>query len=209
MSLSGAVCRIALAMISVLPIRCRADHLDRIHHALGAAEVLLSGVHINSPRHGVINEVGVYIEPMAAVLKSLGKPIKIIEENNCESSYIWVVEAVRTEVSSGCVFQRLLTKDVMRTHGAYAVDVWGTQALGRMGTTGKGLALGDSWSKVQKIYGTRCNCGRYTTGAGAQNTHGLKYAVYARYLWKNGIELDLDADKDGRVVHMLLLGDIE
>lgn len=209
MSRKGLLYLFVVTMLVVASIPCQADHLNRMHRATGRAEDVLSGVRINSPMHGVINEDDVYIEPMVAVLKSLGTPTKIIAKNKCESNYIWNVGAVRIEVGSGCVFQKVAGKDVMRTHGAYAVEVWGTRALRGLVATGRGLALGDPWSKVQKLYGTRCNCGRYTSGTGSQNTHGLEYARYGRYQWKDGIEFDVDVDKNGRVVHMLLLGDIE
>jgi hypothetical protein len=98
----------------------------------------------------------------------------------------------------------------MRAHGAYSVQVWGSHSSGVLAATGRGLALGDSWSRVMRLYGNRCECGKYASGTGTQNTHGLKYARYAVYIWDDqNVKLEIDADSRGGVVHMTLAGDLE
>lgn len=199
-----------LGLTLVVVAASHADHPDRKHRPSGKAEYSLSGVYIDAHGHDSIrNEDGVYVEAMRGVLRYLGKPVTIAAKNRCESNFLWLAGPVRMEVGSGCVFQKVAGKDVMRTHGAYAVEVWGIRPHGRIGVTGRGLALGDSWAKVKRLYGTRCECGRYTTGTGVQNTHGLKYARYAQYQWGDRVELAVDADAHGRVVHILLAGDLE
>ncbi len=154
--------------------------------------------------------MGLHIEPISDVLKTLGPPYKVVKLDECENSYIWNRGEVQLEVGSGCVYQKVGGKDFMHTHGAYSVEVWGKHPEQSIGITGRGLGLGDSIQRVKRLYGTRCECGKYLTGTGTQNTHGEQYAYYAMYQWEGGgVELHVDANAQGHVVHMLLLADQE
>lgn len=182
---------------------CRADHGK--HH--WPVERALSGIYVNRQKEGAILDAdGVYIEPMAFVLSTLGKAAKVNRKNKCETDYIWFIGDVRMRVYSACVFDQ---KNAYRTHGAYAIDVWGSHPVGNVGMTGLGLRLGDSWAKMKRIYGPHCQCGRYRGGTGAQNTHGFEYSYYATYQWGPVASLSVDADAQGRIVHMQLYGDLE
>lgn len=177
---------------------------------MGNPEEMLSGVYIDSSaNHSLRNENGVFIEPMPDVLGTLGKPLKIVQRDKCESNYVWKRGEVLLEVGTGCIFQKVRGKDVMRAHGAYSVEVWGLHPQGTIGISGQGLALGDSIAKMKRLYGTHCECGRYLSGTGTQNTHGEHYEYYAQYQWSENVELDADADAQGRVVHILLMGDLD
>jgi hypothetical protein len=189
---------------------CRADHPDREHRPTGKPEEMLSGVYINSSAyHSLRNEAGVLIEPMPNVLETLGEPLKVVKKNKCESNHVWKQGEVLLEVGSGCIFQKVQGKNVLCARGAYSVEVWGLHPQGAIGITGRGLALGDSIVKMQRLYGTHCECGRYVSGTGTQNTRGEHYEYYARYQWGENVELDVDADAQGHVVHILLMGDLE
>ena len=189
---------------------CCADHPDRSHRPAVAPERMLSGVYIDSSEHHSLrNEDGVRIEPISDVLEALGTPSKVVRLNRCENNYIWNRGDLLLEVGSGCVYQKVGGKDVMRTHGAYSVEVWGKRPEGSVGITGRGLALGDSMERVKRLYGFRCESGEYVSGTGTQNTHGEHYAHYAEYQWGDSVELDVDADAKGQVVHMLLRGHLE
>jgi hypothetical protein len=189
---------------------CRADHPDRAHRPTGKPEEMLSGVYINSSARGSLrNEDGVLIEPMANVLRTLGEPLKVVKKNGCQTNYVWKQGGVQLEVGSGCIFQKVQGKNVVRTHGVYSVEVWGQHPEGAVGMTGRGLALGDSMAQVKRLYGTKCECGQYRSGTGTQDTHGEQYEYYAQYQWGEGVELDVDADAQGHVVHILLMGDLE
>ncbi len=202
--------RTTLGLMLAVAAACRADHPDKNHRPTGRPETSLSGVYINTRAgHSIRDEAGIYVEPIANVLRVLGKPTKVVRNNKCESTYQWVSGAVRIEVGTGCVFQKVAGRDLLRTHGAYSVEVWGTAPVGKIGVTGKGLALGNPWSKVKRLYGTRCECGTYSSGTGSQKTHGFTYAQYAQYQWGDKVELDIDADAQGRVVHILLVGELE
>lgn len=204
-----------LAALMYIASPCWADHPDAAHRPKGRAEDSLSGVYIGArSHHALLDEGGVYIEPMEAVLETLGRPERVVavaNSNGCESTYVWTSGAAYMEVGSGCLMQKVARKDVMRAHGAFAVEVWGRRAVGKIGVTGRGLALGDHWSKVIRLYGNQCECGRNnTTGPGWHHTHGMKYARYAEYVWDDqNVVLDIDADAQGRVVHILLMGDTE
>jgi len=190
--------------------QCLADHPDKAHRPKGKPESSLSGVDINSREHHALqNDDGIYIEPIASILETLGVPAKVITKNDCERDYLWIKEGVRTSVGTGCIPQQISGKIVSRGHGAYSVDVWGKNASGILGVTGRGLALGDLWARVKQIYGTRGQFDRYTTGTGTQDTHGFKYYYNARYQWGDAVLLTIDADRQGNVVHMQLMGDLE
>lgn len=170
----------------------------------------MSGVFINRQAQGAIrNEDGVYIEPIASVLRTLGKPAKANRKNECETDYTWCIGDVRLLVWDGCVSQLIDGKHVSRLNGAYGVEVWGRHPTGKIGVTGLGLRLGDSWAKMKRIYGTHCQCQQYTDRTGTQNTHGFKYSYNAVYQWGAATSLTLDADAQGRIVHMQLMGDLE
>lgn len=92
----------------------------------------LSEVYIGARgHHAMLDEDGVYIEPMAAVLETLGRPERLVpvaNSNGCASTYVWTNGAAYMEVGSGCLMQKVARKDVMRAHGAFAVEVWGQRA---------------------------------------------------------------------------------
>lgn len=187
-----------------------ADHPVRNQRPVGAPEGMLSGIYINvSSHHSLRNADGILIEPLSDVLHTLGKPNTVINKNKCEGTYIWKTGGVLLKVETGCIFQTVEGHYIMLTQGAYSVEVWGSRTHGNIGRTGRGLALGDSMAKMKRLYGARCECGNYASGTGDQDTHGEHYAYYAQYQWGGNIELDVDADARGHVVHILLMGDIE
>lgn len=206
-------CVAAAGLLINLSISIRADHPGPAHRPTGKPEQKLSGIYFNARGHHAIrNEVGSYIEPISEVLKTLGKPLSVTivnDTNKCESTYVWKQGDVRLEVGSGCIFQKVDSKDVMMGHGAYSVEVWGKRHHDFIGVTGRGLALGDPMAKAKRLYGNRCECERYTSGTGTQITHGEHYEYSLRYQWGDRVELDIDADAHGRVVHMLLIGDLD
>lgn len=187
-----------------------ADHPPKDHRPIGAPEEMLSGVYVNSTgHHSIRNADSVLIEPLSEVLQTLGRPDDIVSKNRCEKTYIWSSGGVRLEVGMKCIFQMVQGHSVMRSLGAYSVEVWGERAQGSIGRTGRGLALGDSMAKMKRLYELRCECGRYVSGTGDQDTHGERYEYYAQYQWGEKVKLDIDADAEGRIVHILLMGDLE
>lgn len=187
-----------------------ADHPDRNHRPSGTPEGVLSGVYINVPgHHSIRNADGVFIEPISEVLRTLGKPDKVINKNKCEDTYIWETGDVLLQVGTGCIYQTVQGRNIMRAKGAYSVEVWGNRSHGSIGKTGRGLGLGDPLAKMRHLYGLRCECGHYSSGTGTQDAHGERYAYYAEYQWGETVELDVDANAQGHIVHILLRGDLE
>lgn len=192
--------------------RSQAEHLEKARKHNRSFENSLAGVFINSRNRGAsrLNADGKYIEPIASVLKTLGAPQKITSKNNCQSEYLWVKKGVRIEVFTGCIFEVVAGKDVLRGHGAYSVEVWGNRAAAAVPGTGRGLALGDELSKAKRLYAAPNVSGQYADGAGTQDTHGLNYTYYESYQWEvNGFDLNIDAGANGRVNHIQLMVDPE
>jgi hypothetical protein len=76
-----------------------------------------------------------------------------------------------------------------------SVDVWGTHPHAEIGTTGRGLKLGDLISDAGRIYGLRLYF-----GATLPNDR----ASWASFRDYGAPSLTIDFDKDGRVNHMRL-----
>jgi hypothetical protein len=72
------------------------------------------------------------------------------------------------------------------------VSVWGTKPEGKLGRTGKGLALGDSINRLRVLYGSR-----YIERQ-AKDVH----TVFIE--WRDTTGLEIEFDKQGRINHMTL-----
>jgi hypothetical protein len=73
------------------------------------------------------------------------------------------------------------------------IDVWGEKPTGRLGRTGRGLALGDTLRSVERIYGRRYEVLR---PAGP----GRRLAIWIA--WDDDWNLHLDFDEHQRIDHI-------
>jgi hypothetical protein len=169
------------------------------------------------PRSQIENRLsGVTVgkSPIAEVIKVLGKPQKFMEvtspddpSGSGERIYTWLEGRVTFQVKTEFYTDRLGRLVESTVHAA---EAWGREPSAQFGRTGRGLALGSDVSVAKRIYGEECSCGRYEHGAGDQGKEGQQYSYYLSYPRQNYEQergsLSLDADAQGRIVHILVVG---
>ncbi len=104
----------------------------------------------------VLSGIDVYRETIADVIAKIGKPnavktLRTVTEGTftfTERGYEWEQE--------DCVL-RIVTTESMdgNSSGIDSVYVRGTRPCGEIGTTGRGLKLGDTMSNARRVYGLR------------------------------------------------------
>jgi hypothetical protein len=179
--------RCVFLFVSVLVINAAADD-DFLHpHQSGISirsEKVLSGIDL---QHGTIDDA----------IAKLGKPsaiktVRIVTEFNVtfvERNYEWQ--------RKGCLV-RIVAGESGGRNRIESMDVRGTRPQGVMGTTGRGLKLGNSIRDARRIY----NLGVYF--GITQSERGS-----SPFLSPNGCPLapepilKVDFDKQGRVNHMI------
>ncbi len=167
------------------------------------AERTLSGVTVGSTT-------------VAQVIAALGPPENVEEKSGPDfpkgsgsRAYTWTRGHVIMQVAAD--FYRDSAGRRIES-AVQSVQVWGHEANGQIGMTGRGIALGSQISSAQRVYGRDCSSGKYKHGNGNQNTHGFLYVYYleyprANYEQENGA-LFIDADAHGRIVHMSVIGPV-
>ena len=136
--------RLAILVLLSLPTILSADHLPDSQLARGKDELILAGIEI-------------YKTPVDTVLRKLGKPTEqrqlspATKEVVGERLYKWkrpdISIELRTQFSDEPVFKGNLRETPS------SLEVTGTD--GSVGHTGRGLKLGDSYTVIQKVYGSR------------------------------------------------------
>ena len=162
----------------------QADHFPPSKVASGVPEHVLSGVNV-------------YEDNIRGVIEHLGKPNRITSSTNPdypsgsgERSYEWNRGGIRLRV--GTEFRTNASTSKAVESAPMIVDVWGDRA-DTLGTTGRGLSLGDDLSAVRRIYGPRFQ----------------KYPRSIKLQWKDETTLSIDLSKTGRITHMQLVAAME
>ena len=166
------LCLAVLGLLMVASTVADADHLPDNRVARGKADSILCGIDVKN-------------SSVAALSKLLGKPTVVRSDTR-----IWKTANVKVEVG----IDQALNGD--NSPGALYisyVEVWGTKPDGKLGRTGKGLALGDTIDRLREVYGTR-----YIEKL-ANGVHTVSIE------WRDTTGLQVEFDKNGRVNHMRLL----
>jgi hypothetical protein len=161
------------------------QHISEEHRAQGNRETLLSGI-------------DVYKTHPEEVSRKLGTPYKARNVTNGESSgekqYWWRSGTTRIRGATMYHFE----KGQVIESRIYGVDVWGAPSASEYAQTGSGLMLGDTESKLVKIYGARFRKQRTQRGT-----------IHIDLEWKDGTTLGIDFDNHNRINHMQLISAIE
>ncbi len=143
----------------------------------------------------MLSGVKVYGTPIQSVISALGRPAYVckIPEDDLPSAgvnvYRWLIGTVQMEVSTHyrTADGRIVESDV------YAVDVWGPEPKGEIGTTGAGVAVGGTLANLKRAYGA-----------------SFKYDPSQTTIkWEDGTQLLVEFDSKGRIFHMQLMAAIE
>lgn len=169
--LLGCILLAALA----LP-RLAAEEMPRAKRAHGRRETVLAGIDL--PRWK-LKDVEKLYGPPDHVDKTPTPP------GFSEIEYVWEKPernklAVRTRSETG------------KPERLVEIDVWGEQPTGPLGKTGRGLALGDDLSTVEKTYGKRYEVLRPADPG--------PLALW--FAWDEDFNLSLDFDGHRRVSHI-------
>lgn len=160
----------------------RADDLPEHLRIKGAADTLLAGI-------------DVYKSTVREAIIKLGKPTKVIDYPETgpvagERDYEW--EEGQLKLTCGTWYDKGDESVI------YSVEVWGKNADGRMGSTGRGLALGSTISEIHRIYGRRMLVNRLENGI-----------VQVTIQWRDDTTLYLFLSKSGHLNHIHLLAATE
>ncbi len=170
--------------------------------SFGTGPDFADDVYSNGKAEHVICGVDIYRINLTKVIKTFGKPTTIKIETDKDDKqydpgsgskeYIWSLPNTEMHFFSG-YYTDSKTGKIIET-AENAIRVLGSKPNGKMGLTGQGLALGDSFSKVERIYG------KLIQVRGSQKNGDLQLQV----TWKDGTYLSIDFDDDGRVKRMQL-----
>ena len=162
-----------------------ADHLPPSKIARGRPEHLLAGI-------------DVYKGNIGDAIRMLGKPEKIEDATNPdyppgsgERSYFWRRDGVRLRVGTVYKTDRVTGKIVEGPPNI--VDVWGASSGGGLGSTGRGLSLGDTTTALRTIYGPR-----YERGDRSMTLQ-----------WSDETTMVVDLNTSGQITHIQLLAAVE
>ena len=138
----------------------------------------------------VVSGVDIRNDNLEQVLRKLGPPDRVKMSSLVESepefvatTYEWDTTTLRVRIKTHNV--EGLRPRIME------VEAWGTSPAGDLGTTGRGLKLGDSIKDARRIYGLRLHFGITLS----DNVRCGDYAEYPP-------TLALDFDHDDRLNHM-------
>lgn len=173
---------VLFAVCWAIPPAALADHLPENKLARGRADTVLSGVDI-------------YKTPMTKAIVKLGKPAKVTDvpstpDEGGGRSYEWQRGDTRLELFTW--------NDKGDESVPYSAEVWGKKPAGNIGTTGRGLHLGDRLADVRRIYGGRFIKTKHKDGS-----------FHLTIQWEDETTLDLDFDKTGYINHMHLMAEVE
>ena len=138
-----------------------------------------------------LSEVDVYKDTIAVVVSSLGRPNKTIETQDTSivaggRDFIWKRDGVRLVVGTW--------NDKGNESTPYSVEVWGPHSNGLLGSTGRGLKLGDTLRAIIRIYGRRFAIYKFSDGR-----------TQVTLQWRDNTTLYVYLDRSGHIDHMHLL----
>ncbi len=137
-----------------------------------------------------------YNSTIEDVITKLGKPSAINMLRTITEGTLTFVERSYEWQRKECLL-RIVAAEAYGRNTIESIDVWGTGPDGEIGTTGRGLKLGDSVSEARRIYGLRLYFGVT-----------LSEKSSSPFLSPNGCPLApepilrVDFDKTGRINHM-------
>jgi hypothetical protein len=176
-----------LLLTSLVSTSALADHLPERLLANGKPEVVLAGVDLE--RAGIDDVIRLY-GPPSRKLKFLNNP--------AWTGYIWEARRAKLEIgiNSGPNGDRITD-----------VYVQGTDR-GPMGTTGRGLKLGDELTELKRLYGDHFQVENLSTGlvSNRREFTGVANSHRVRIQWRS-IEFTLTAGftETGRIAALWLL----
>lgn len=158
--------------------------------ALGGDFVRRNSLHVHSET--VLAGIDVYKETIERSIEKLGKPSRIAVTPGTVATFSVGVYEWQTRTSR----LRITAYESASNNMIMSIDVVGAQPDFRIGTTGRGLRLGDAIGVARRIYGLRPYVG--TTLPGNNGIPGMFIG--------NDFEphLQIDFDKAGKVNHMKL-----
>lgn len=163
--------KIFLALVCLFAIALQAQHVPEDQLTLGPPEHELSGINV-------------YGAKLKHVIALYGKPTSQDKDKQGLPLYIWQKAGIKLQV--GTAYDN--------PENVYAVEVWGTKPAGKLGRTGKGLALGCDLNCVRKIYGAKLIQPSPTE---------------ALVAFREDTRLRVGLDAAGHVNHIALVGAIE
>jgi hypothetical protein len=125
--------RTALAVLCLLISAAQAQHIPEDQITV-----------TQNPEHELAG-VRVYGMKLKDVIALYGKPASQEKDKQGLPLYIWQKSGIKLQV--GTAYDN--------PENVYAVDVWGSKPVGRLGKTSQGLALGCKLECVKKIYGPK------------------------------------------------------
>ena len=136
--------RLVILVVFSLPTILSADHLPNSQLARGKDELILAGIEI-------------YRTPLDTIFHKLGKPTErrqlspATKETVGERLYKWKRPDISIELGTQFSDEPIFKGHLRETPAS--IEVKG--ADGSVGHTGRGLKLGDSYTAIQKLYGSR------------------------------------------------------
>ena len=132
----------------------------------------------------VLSGIDVYRSTLKQVIAMYGKPASQEKDAQGLPIYIWQKSGIKMQIGT----------DYDNPEKVYAVHVWGAKPAGKLGLTGKGLALGCDKDCVKKIYGDRII---------------EHHPDEAMVVFVEGTELTIGFDDHGHINHLALVGEVE
>lgn len=167
---------------------------DETNLGSGSPEQTLSGIRVGIASPG---------ETIAQAIERYGQPASkedavVPDGAGGTRFYTWQFPGLKMSVATyfGYKTQRIHGRDrpVMTESRVAYVDVWGSAPRESLGTTGRGLALGETLARQKALYGNRYKTA-YAPGDGSQSVE---------VWWQDGTCLMIDYGPDGRSNHIRL-----
>ncbi len=175
-----------VALALMMPVPMVADHLEGKLRAPGQPEHMLSGI-------------DVYKTTIAEIIKIYGEPTSrrdvpaegVKDGVGGERNYTWEKNGLRLAVWTGY-------HDDYES-GVYSVDVWGVTPNDGLGKSSRGLTLGATLRQQKALYGDHFF-------VSSRDRDRVKSVLIE---WRDGTQLVVDYDSDGRISHMQLSANLE
>lgn len=183
---------VSLLLVFILISNARSENSSELFIAKDSPEHVLCG--IDPFRVDLNNVMHKFGKPTRVEIKT-SKDDPSFPQGGGEKEYVWVFTDLEIHLYSG-FYTDEKTGKVIETLET-GMDVKGLKPSGELGETGKGLALGDSYSDVIRIYGKR---------VAAQVNLNTGY-LCLEIQWKDRTHLSLYFDKNMRIDWMHLTRD--
>jgi hypothetical protein len=141
----------------------------------------------------VVSGVDLRRDTLKQVLKKLGKPSHIEMSSPRMEWGRTVVTGIYEWQTGKCWVRATTLSERGLDPKITSLDVWGSHPDGEIGTTGRGLKLGDAIRDVRRIYGLRLYFG---VTLSEEDSCGLDFSP------ESLLTLSVDFDAEGRVNHL-------